>query len=397
MVGRRFRSAVIGLLWLVLKGSGLQTFGQFAILRVLRLGSDDLRLGEPIFPREVEIRAANIPQAQEVPEADYPAIGYRKIADARVCSNRRVSAVVQGKNLLLPESVSNGPLEIRVGEPTTGGILRQDSDQVLVRLRTSSHLDAGIFVGSWSPHNWFHWTVDILPSIFLARFLPREFDDFPILVPEKIKSRSAWMEPMELVLGRRELRFIGDRHYTFVKNLIWVDSPSCPGPLIRGARSTPAFSLHGSAMRSYRAHVLQGLELDPETTTQKRRVFLARAEGTYRGYNQEEALELASDYGFEPVYLEKLSFMESVKVMLEAEAVIGPHGAGWANAIYCKPGTIGIMWTWDESVHDNWFANIGKLAEMEFSVLLTGSVHHTAHNISKAQLREALGMRFDHR
>jgi capsular polysaccharide biosynthesis protein len=123
---------------------------------------------------------------------------------------------------------------------------------------------------------------------------------------------------------------------------------------------------------------------------QTRRLFLARAEGSYRNYNQDEALAVAADFGFEPVYLEELSFRESVEVMLEASAVIGPHGAGWANALYCQPGTTGIMWTWDESRHDNWFANIGKLAAMDFSTIFTGNLDVNGHNIDPRKLRAAL-------
>lgn len=393
-IGRKVRGALSGLLWRAITWSRRQAWGPFALLRVKKLTGADLRLGAPVFPQELAIRAANSEADATPSNTLYPAIGFRSVSNAMVSPNRRVSAVVTGTTFLLPEAVADGPWNIRVGDPTTGGVLRQDADHVLVRLRQSTpNLSRGIFVGSWSPHNWFHWTIDTLPSIFLARYLPRQFDDFPILLPKAVNARAAWGEPLELVLGQREVKFLEENRHTSVENLIWVDSPTCPGPLPLGTPSGPRFNLHGTAMKAYRNHMLEGLGLQAEGISQSRRIFLARAEGSYRNYNQEEALTVAADFGFEPVYLETLSFKESVAVMLEASAVMGPHGAGWANALYCQPGTTGIMWTWDESRHDNWFANIGKLADMDFSTLFTGSINISGHNVDPRELQEHLRQR----
>ena len=390
-IGRAARGALIGLLWRVIKWSGRQALGPFALLRLQKLASTDLRLLTPVFPEESAIRAANSSADAKHSNPRYPAIGFRTVPNAQVGSNRRVSAVVNGTTLLLPEAVDDGPWNIRVGEPTTGGILRQDADHALVHLRQSApKLSRGIFVGSWSPHNWFHWTIDTLPSVYLARFLPPEFDSYPLLLPDSATTRAAWEEPLALVLDEREVKFLPENQYTAVGDLVWVDSPTCPGPLPVGVPSGPRFSFHGTAMKAYRDHILDGLGLSGKGISQTRRLFLARAEGSYRSYNQDEALEVAADFGFEPVYLETLSFKESVAIMLEACAVIGPHGAGWANALYCQPGTKGIMWTWDESRHDNWFANIGKLAAMNFSTIFTGRLDVNGHNIDPRHLRAAL-------
>lgn len=390
-IGREARGALSGLLWRGIEWSRQQAWGPFSLLTVKRLASADLRLGEPVFPKELAIRAANSRAGEQQSGDLYPAIGFRRISNALAGSNRRVSAVVSETTLLLPEAVDDGPWNIRVGEPATGGVLRQDAEHVLVHLRRSTpKVSRGIFVGSWSPHNWFHWTIDTLPSVYLARFLPPEFDDYPILLPDSATTRAAWKEPLELVVGQREVKFLEEDQYAAVDDLIWVDSPTCPGPLPVGVPSGPRFSLHGTAMKAYRDHILEGLGLLGARIRQTRRLFLARAEGSYRNYNQDEALTVAADFGFEPVYLEELSFRESVEVMLEASAVIGPHGAGWANALYCQPGTTGIMWTWDESRHDNWFANIGKLAAMDFSTIFTGNLDVNGHNIDPRQLRAAL-------
>jgi capsular polysaccharide biosynthesis protein len=54
--------------------------------------------------------------------------------------------------------------------------------------------------------------------------------------------------------------------------------------------------------------------------------------------------------------------------MLDATHVIGPHGAGWANALFCREGTEGLLWTWPEAKDDNWFTNIASLNFAKFTV-----------------------------
>jgi capsular polysaccharide biosynthesis protein len=95
-------------------------------------------------------------------------------------------------------------------------------------------------------------------------------------------------------------------------------------------------------------------------------------------------------FGYEPVFLEELNFADSVKVMMEAESVIGPHGAGWANALFCHPGTTGIMWTWRDSLSDNWFSNIASVSEMKFTTLVTNDSPTGNHNLSPERLRRSL-------
>ena len=44
-------------------------------------------------------------------------------------------------------------------------------------------------------------------------------------------------------------------------------------------------------------------------------------------------------HGFQSLTLSKLSFIEQVKIFNSAETVVGLHGAGFANLVFCKPGT----------------------------------------------------------
>lgn len=254
-----------------------------------------------------------------------------------------------------------GPWNIRVGRPETGGIHYQKGHDLLAEVgKTIPAMERGLYAGSWSPHNWYHWTIDTLPSVYLASKLPPDFDEFPLLVPEKALTKPAWREPLQLVLGRRQVVGLPETHYLRIRELLWIDSPSVPGPLPIKSSGHGKFRIHSEAMREYRDFILHALQLG-DTHKPHRKIYLARKEGTQRSYNQSELIAVARDYDYEPFFLENLSFYESVKIMTEAKVIVGPHGAGWANALYCQPSTKGFLWSWQNSDW-NWFLNVANTA-----------------------------------
>ena len=394
-MARFARSIFRALIWRLM--SGLSRFGIFRagslrLLTVSRASSTSLPQEGVLLPAAQATRAPNVP-ALDVPESDrYPSIGYRKISRALVAANRRCSAVIEGRNFWLPASVDPGPWRVHLGEPTVAGILGQKEDQVLVRASVSrKKVPRGIFVGTWSPHNWFHWTIDTLPSVFLAQSLPAKYEDYPILLPQTGLQQKSWREPLELVIGSREIITLSDSNYSEVGDLLWIDSPSSPGPLPVRQSGFSHFRVHAQALNSYREHIIRKLGLDEERFTPTKKIFLARDQSGNRPYNQDELISIAAAHGFTPVYLETLSFEESVRLMLETDLLIGPHGAGWASALFCQPSTKAFMWTWPESQHDNWFANIGATRGLSMTVSLGVEASKTGYELPVRHFSEQLG------
>jgi len=99
--------------------------------------------------------------------------------------------------------------------------------------------------------------------------------------------------------------------------------------------------LHREGMESYRDVYLDAYA--PEAVTPHRRIVLAR-EGGRRSYNQEEVLAVAAEFGFEPVFPEKLTLAEQVRTFREASHVLGPSGAGFAGMLFAQPGTSALCW-----------------------------------------------------
>jgi capsular polysaccharide biosynthesis protein len=288
-----------------------------------------------------------------------------------VTANRRFTAVIKDGKLLLPHSVDPGPWQVAL-KPTVAGVLRAEKGKALVRTRLGPLVEKGILVGTTSPHNWYSWLWDILPSCFLATKLGPSFDDWPILLPESALVSPQWLEPLKLIIGSRPTLTLSPSYYSQVKNLLWIDSPNCPGPLPIEPHPTARFRLHRSAYRDFRAFVLEKFDLDPSApSVPGKKTFIARGSGAHRPYNQDQLIEVAQRYGYSAVFFEELSFEQTVRTMFESSHVVGAHGAGWTSAAFCRPGTRGLMWTWPASKQDNWYANVANVPGIDFRVIET--------------------------
>lgn len=72
----------------------------------------------------------------------------------------------------------------------------------------------------------------------------------------------------------------------------------------------------------------------------KRRVYISRNDAGKRRVINEEAIEnILHKRGFETVVLSRLSLKEQMEVFYGAEAVVGPHGAGFSHLFCCDPNT----------------------------------------------------------
>lgn len=72
-----------------------------------------------------------------------------------------------------------------------------------------------------------------------------------------------------------------------------------------------------------------------------KKVFISRKDkNTGRSmHNEDEVFSFLQSYGYEKYCLSTMSFLEQAALFYNAETIIGAHGAGFTNIIFCKPGT----------------------------------------------------------
>jgi hypothetical protein len=79
-------------------------------------------------------------------------------------------------------------------------------------------------------------------------------------------------------------------------------------------------------------------ELFPASVYTGRRLYVERA-AHRRVINDVAAREVMAKFGFETVRSESMSILDQARLFGSAEAVVGTHGAGLSNLIFCPPGT----------------------------------------------------------
>lgn len=110
----------------------------------------------------------------------------------------------------------------------------------------------------------------------------------------------------------------------------------------------------------------------PIASSTKRRIFLPRR-GRRVLQNETEIRELLNRYEFEVVEDEYRSVDEQIRLFQEASIVVGIHGAGLANFLWCSPGTKVI-----ELFHGGYkrptFYYLSQLLGLEYSYVVDESV-----------------------
>ncbi|NBS33522.1 MAG: glycosyltransferase family 61 protein, partial [Planctomycetia bacterium] len=83
-------------------------------------------------------------------------------------------------------------------------------------------------------------------------------------------------------------------------------------------------------------------QLATELPADQRIVIMRRRAGRRSIVNQRALLQALTPLGFKPVWLERLPLAEQIELFYRAECVVGPHGAGLSNLLFCRPGAVAV-------------------------------------------------------
>ncbi|OGB86045.1 hypothetical protein A3J41_01175 [candidate division TM6 bacterium RIFCSPHIGHO2_12_FULL_38_8] len=95
-------------------------------------------------------------------------------------------------------------------------------------------------------------------------------------------------------------------------------------------------------LRYVREKLLSKALAQPQITAKNfsKRVFISREDAPWRHMiNENEVFQELQKYGFQRYQLSKMSVVDQILLFADAEVVVGEHGTGLVNIIYCKPET----------------------------------------------------------
>jgi capsular polysaccharide biosynthesis protein len=136
----------------------------------------------------------------------------------------------------------------------------------------------------------------------------------------------------------------------------------------------PSIPIGGGCYRPWICQFLRETFLSPVSgrRTTGRRIYISRGLAAYRRVlNETDVLNLLRSFGFEELKLEGLSMPQQAEVMASCAAVVGPHGAGLSNIVFCQPGTkvieifspelvTGFFWKLASQVNLDYYYVLGK-------------------------------------
>jgi Glycosyltransferase 61 len=173
----------------------------------------------------------------------------------------------------------------------------------------------------WPRNNW-HWMVDFLPQL-LSLKTAMAGKELTLLMPESLSKFNR--ESLDSVLPENfKVEYVPSKRWIHVDRFILPSHVSrrfngyLPNEYYEYIRET-TFKRLGVAK--------------PEKAT--RRYYISRNGAAHRRViNEEQAMGVLKEFGFEWILIEKFTMKEQIEIFRNAEAIISPHGAAFGGVMF---------------------------------------------------------------
>lgn len=123
-------------------------------------------------------------------------------------------------------------------------------------------------------------------------------------------------------------------------------------------------------LREVRSLFLRHYGIKP--ASKRMRIYVSRGDAVIRKVRNEKALEqVLARYGFESYEMGKLPFDRQIELFAAAEMVVGPHGAGLINLMFCNPGTR-VLEIFPDNYIIDWIALLARAGGLDYHYFIAG-------------------------
>ena len=180
-------------------------------------------------------------------------------------------------------------------------------------------------------HSWYHWLLEALPRLYILQQSGLQYDYLYVY--------NGGMTEIQKQSLHAVLDYLG-----IVQNkIIFANETVCLHVERVIAPSYPMICNRGGVWPLWVRDFLQAVFLqdrDQSVCKTGSRIYISRADATTRRVsNEAELVTLLERYGFEKVLFSALTLYEQAAICHNAEVIVGPHGAGLSNIVFCRPGT----------------------------------------------------------
>ena len=280
----------------------------------------------------IEVKTVNIEK--------YPRYEYKvyKILNGRLYTDR-----VQDIAVILDNKIVEGPSfqqrqtkELKVyNAPINENIVFKKGTSRILRSLNGSILS--LLTGGGGNENYWHWLFDVLPRLSLcSKVINLNKIDY-FLLPSILNNFQN--ETLNLLKIPNHKRLSSEK-YRHVKsnNLLVTDHPVViSGDATEDHNNPPGWIIEWLRSNFLKEGIISNKEQKKiyiDRTAKKSNLTLQRMIT-----NEEEVKECLIKNNFIPVKLHEIKFSDQVDLFYNAECVVGLHGAGFVNLVFCKPKT----------------------------------------------------------
>jgi capsular polysaccharide biosynthesis protein len=195
-------------------------------------------------------------------------------------------------------------------------------------------LEKAIWMGGNFSWNYYHLVYE-----FIVKFIYlNELDiplDVPVLIDQTCLDVPQYKELLDIA-NKKGYQLIGvSRRARFnVGELIYINCPNFIPPNNADENSySDDIQFDINSLHKLRNYLL------PHSSQRKfpKRIFISRKNASARRkFNEDAVIQLLSEFGFETVFPEKLSFADQISLFNQAEWIIGGSGAAFTNLLFCS-------------------------------------------------------------
>jgi len=251
-----------------------------------------------------------------------------ELNNSRVYTDCIENVSIIQNNFLYPES-SFQQINGKLARPSSNQILRTGTPKYLKKI------DGNILILAQgaSGNNYSHWLLDILPKLKLAslRYDINKIDYFYFS-----KLNSFQLQILKLI-GINKKKFIDTEKnkHCFSKKIIFTSHPN----YFKGTFSDAQSNMPKWIIQYLRKKFLRFVKKNKKTYN---KIYIDRSDSFFNHcklINNSEIETFLKSKGFKIIKLSELSFLNQITIFNNAKFIVGPHGAGFANLIFCKKNT----------------------------------------------------------
>lgn len=222
--------------------------------------------------------------------------------------------------------------------------------QTLHAMSAQSRYDEAVFLGPAWYHNFYHWMIDILPRLQLVSGILKQ--GIPVVGPP---GSSGWRQETL----RQALASLG---LETTRIIVPGNGVSRFSRLVMPTNIT-----HSLDISPLQRDMLRKVFL-PESPRRdgRRRLYVSRRDAaTRRLANEDEIYARLERRGFERIVMSELSPPEQASLFQSAEAVVGPHGAGFSNLVFCERGSL-VIECFQKGHFSPSFARMAQICDLRY-------------------------------